>query len=647
MSRQPRPSRIAKTNALAAFEAPVVENKHSDTDDEELDYPLPLRQRVGIGRGHIAHSIPSPPSASHPQGRGIGRGILDNLRTSPPSASHPKGTSVGRGILANLRTIATCLPGGGAQVKLKSKNQKLLDNLINLPESRSGSENSSTDTSSEGDETSDSSTETCDSSSSGEIDYVGRDGTEWNEVTNESSGRLATQNIFRAKPGPTNYCRNVEEPIDAWRLFLDDGLLRYLSDCTMEYARSENENFSIKLQELEAFFGLLYIKGAMNQRNFPYDLLWSKEFGCEKFKKVMARDRFREIKKYLRFDERSSRSQRLQTDKYALMSAVHERIVENFQKAYIPHESLTADEQLFPCKVRCSFLQYMSNKPDKFGIKFWILTEVESKYCLNIIPYLGKDETRVASLGTHVVTSLMAPYLNKGYNVCTDNFFTSHQLAITLLEKSTSIVGTVRSNRRELPTAALSRMALYESKFFRSGQVMLVSYQAKKNKTVNLISTLHRGIACGPEGKKKPDVITFYNKNKCGVDLLDSMCKAMTTKIGTRRWPFAVFCNLLDITAINAWIIFKKKTSSNISRRKFLFKLGEQLTEENMLSRNMASSQNKLQSPNSLCLEKRVNCKVHINCERNRTSVVCAICRMPMCGQCQSKSCLKCDENSA
>jgi hypothetical protein len=33
----------------------------------------------------------------------------------------------------------------------------------------------------------------------------------------------------------------------------------------------------------------------------------------------------------------------------------------------------------------------MPNKPDKFGIKFWLLVDVESKYIVNGFPYLGKD----------------------------------------------------------------------------------------------------------------------------------------------------------------------------------------------------------------------------------------------------------------
>jgi hypothetical protein len=47
-----------------------------------------------------------------------------------------------------------------------------------------------------------------------------------------------------------------------------------------------------------------------------------------------------------------------------------------------PGQNLTADEQLFPSKVRCRFTQYMVNKPDKYGIKFWMLVDNDAKYLL-------------------------------------------------------------------------------------------------------------------------------------------------------------------------------------------------------------------------------------------------------------------------
>ena len=43
-------------------------------------------------------------------------------------------------------------------------------------------------------------------------------------------------------------------------------------------------------------------------------------------------------------------------------------------------------------KNRCPFIVYMPNKADKFGMKFWMLTEVDSKYVYNILLYLGALE---------------------------------------------------------------------------------------------------------------------------------------------------------------------------------------------------------------------------------------------------------------
>jgi hypothetical protein len=123
--------------------------------------------------------------------------------------------------------------------------------------------------------------------------------------------------------------------------------------------------------------------------------------------------------RYLRFDLKRTRSERLQSDKF-----------------------------LFFFKFLFNFI-----KPDKFGIKFWMLVYNDTKYLSNAFPYLGKDELRSAdeSLPESVVMQLMSPYLNKGRNVTTDSFFTSASLAQTLKAKDMSIVGTISRTRREIP----------------------------------------------------------------------------------------------------------------------------------------------------------------------------------------------------
>ena len=170
----------------------------------------------------------------------------------------------------------------------------------------------------------------------------------------------------------------------------------------------------------------------------------------------------------------------------------------------------------------------------------------------------------------------MAPYFGLGYNVTTDNFFTNSELAQKLLARRCSIVGTVHSNRRDLSTFH-NPLILHESIFHENGTMNLATYQAKKNKTVHVLSTMHKGAFCQESGKKKPESVLYYNQNKCGVDVLDSMCRQLSTKAGSRRWTLAGFYNILDLAGINTWVIFQKATGSAMSRRQFLLLLSQEL----------------------------------------------------------------------
>ena len=89
------------------------------------------------------------------------------------------------------------------------------------------------------------------------------------------------------------------------------------------------------------------------------------------------------------------------------------------------------------CKTRCPFIQYMANKPDKFGIKFWLFADAQSKYLCNGKPYLGRDpsRSRCSDLPGDVCLTLLQPYYKKGCNVTTDNYFTSLKLVEELKQK--------------------------------------------------------------------------------------------------------------------------------------------------------------------------------------------------------------------
>ena len=126
---------------------------------------------------------------------------------------------------------------------------------------------------------------------------------------------------------------------------------------------------------------------------------------------------------------------------------------------------------------------------------------METKYLRNGFPYLGKDELRPAedSLPTSVVMRLIDGFYNQGYNVTTDNFFTSLALTKKLLAKKTSLVCTIRPNRRELPDISRRCGRLHSTSILHEEETAasLTVYQCKKNKAVTILSTHHKEVITG------------------------------------------------------------------------------------------------------------------------------------------------------
>ena len=159
-----------------------------------------------------------------------------------------------------------------------------------------------------------------------------------------------------------------------------------------------------------------------------------------------------EVNRFPKFDHKGQRSQRLTTNKFVHIRETLEDFVSNCQYNYVPEWSLTIDEQLFPMINRCPFIVFVPNKPDKFGMKFWVLAEVKLKYVCNLLSYLGaleKTQQNGKTLAEDVVIRLTdCLQRNRGYNITTDNFFTSVQVAGLLQSKEITAVKTVRGNSK-------------------------------------------------------------------------------------------------------------------------------------------------------------------------------------------------------
>jgi hypothetical protein len=96
--------------------------------------------------------------------------------------------------------------------------------------------------------------------------------------------------------------------------------------------------------------------------------------------------------------------------------------------------------------------------------------------------------------------------------------------------------------------------------FYNADGVILVSFWDKGVTPVILIDTLHRIVPL-PEINHKCASVLAYNRTKSGVDTFDKRIRGFSCKRKCRRWPYAIFSNIIDIATNNGCIIFNDGVS--------------------------------------------------------------------------------------
>ena len=85
------------------------------------------------------------------------------------------------------------------------------------------------------------------------------------------------------------------------------------------------------MNNLDAFISVLYAHGDFISKGISIKNLRSTTWAVSFFHQTMARDKFKEIIKCLRFDlKKKTRSEKLRTDKFALVSKILNTFNENY-----------------------------------------------------------------------------------------------------------------------------------------------------------------------------------------------------------------------------------------------------------------------------------------------------------------------------
>ena len=193
-------------------------------------------------------------------------------------------------------------------------------------------------------------------------------------------------------------------------------------------------------QEMKAFLGILIL---MSMCKLPsIHMYWStknEDLAPEIIRRVMPRDRFKEILSCL---HTNAVDPSLVTcvptyDRLYKVRKVLDLVLPKFESSYTTHKELSMVEAMIKFKGRLVFNQYMKDKPTKWDIKVFVLSDARNGYVYRLQVYTGKNQVINDGIGlcSRVVLDLLDGLDNTGVTCYMDRFYSSPNLFLTLAIK--------------------------------------------------------------------------------------------------------------------------------------------------------------------------------------------------------------------
>ncbi|XP_047478497.1 piggyBac transposable element-derived protein 4-like [Penaeus chinensis] len=244
----------------------------------------------------------------------------------------------------------------------------------------------------------------------------------------------------------------------------------------------------------------------------------------------MSRDRFDILTSALHFA--NNEGEHSAEDRLWKLRPVIDVLDSTYRSVFVPRKNVTVDESLWAFKGRHQALQYNPSKRARRGLKVYKLCSSdgpEAGYTAAFNIYMGQDRGEFPA-SMKAVDDLMekAKLLDKGYQLYTDNWYSSPTLFHYLQARKTTSVGTVRA----LGPAG-------ESGSSKTGMLCL---QWLDKRPVAMLSTAHTSkVVTLPPNRQgmersKPEVVVSYNNGMKGVDLSDQLAQSYPATKKTIKW---------------------------------------------------------------------------------------------------------------
>lgn len=301
--------------------------------------------------------------------------------------------------------------------------------------------------------------------------------------------------------------------------------------------------------------------------------IWAEDTELRFMTRVMPRQRYKRLQGSWRVLHPDNEKEEESPDTWAKLRPLLDAVLPRFHHHYHPHQHLTIDEQIIPFQGRHRSIQYMKDKPERWGFKNFVLCDAESTYALAFNPYEGKDPKQ-PELGTgHGITMTMVePWFQRGHIVVADNWFGSMKVVRDLHENGTGYIGTVRRRRVDFPIDFfVPKNALQRGEHIIYQHTVEPSITATAwgdRNVVFLVSSVNSPIKSikvqrHVEGYERvevgaPQVVGDYQHSMRGVDRLDQQINSKRPGAKTMRWWVAMAWGIINLIVHNAYVLHRE-----------------------------------------------------------------------------------------
>ncbi|XP_069177607.1 piggyBac transposable element-derived protein 4-like [Procambarus clarkii] len=261
-------------------------------------------------------------------------------------------------------------------------------------------------------------------------------------------------------------------------------------------------------------------------------------------------------------------------DKLIKVRSLTQYLLNRFKRIYIPNKKLSLDEGTMPWRGRLSFKTYNPNKPDKYGIKLYMLAEATNGYIYDFEIYSGVRKTTIDT-----VMALIEPLKDKGYHLYMDNYYNSVRLSEALLQVGVYTCGTLRLQcgaPKSLQMQANGKVPVDKTLFKRKHNTFIILWKDKR--IVSLITNCHNAETQQVQSRKrvrnrdgttsvqqvtvnKPNAICDYNTNMKGVNHFDQMIKYYHFTRKTHKWTKKMTFYFVQMAIYNAFVMYNYYTT--------------------------------------------------------------------------------------